>query len=101
MSKEDFIAVFEVVADYGFIFLLKIGKEVQDLCVIFKENQLGSIAPNVRVVLIFQQCVFLWYRFKVMYQQSVTLIFVWNTALVIVSAKKSGERWCRNETVKL
>lgn len=91
----------EVRADLGFIFLPKIRKEVLNLCVIFKENQSGNIAPNVRVVPIFYRCVFLWYRFKAMCQQSVILIFAWNIVLVTANVRKYGERRCQNEVVKL
>lgn len=48
----------EVRADYGFIFLPKIRKEVLNLCVIFKEDQSGSFVSNVIVVLIFYRYVF-------------------------------------------
>ena len=91
----------EVRADFGFIFLPKIRKEVLNLCVIFKENQSGNIVPNVKVVLIFYRCVFLWYRFKVMYRQSVILISVRNTVLATTNVRKYGERLCQNEVVKL
>ena len=91
----------EVRADYGFIFLLKIRKEMLNLCVIFKENQSGNIALNVRVVPIFYRYVCLWYRFKAMCPQSVILIFAWNTVLVTVNVRKYGERRCQNEVVKL
>ena len=91
----------EVRADYGFIFLSKIRKEVLNLCAIFKENQSGNIAPNVRTVWIFYRFAFLWYRFKAMYRQSVILISAWNTVLVTANVRKYGERRCQNEVVKL
>ena len=91
----------EVRADYGFIFLLKIRKEVLNLCVIFKENQSGNIALNVRVVPIFYRCVCLWYRLRAMCQQSVILIFAWNTVLVTANVRKYGERRCLNEIDEL
>ena len=82
----------EVKASIGFIFLSKNRKEVQSLCVIFKEKQLGIIVLNVRTVLIFYRCVFLSYQLKGMYRQNVILISVQNIALVMVNVKKYGER---------
>ena len=91
----------EVRAGIGFIFLPKNRKEVQILCVIFKESQSGSIVANASVVWTFYQFVFLWYRFKAMYRQNATLISVWNIVLIMENVKKYGERRWQNETIKL
>lgn len=91
----------EVRANYGFIFLAQNQKGSADLCVIFKESQSGNIVTDVGVVLIFYLFVLLWYRSKVMCQQNVTLIFVWNIALITASARKYGERRWQNEITEL